>query len=35
MSWISQLWEADEYQRSLTNSLLEGIMQCKQFKIFE
>ena len=26
-------WEADEYRRSLTNLLLEGIMQCKQFEL--
>src|SRR5439155_6763020 len=26
-------WEAHEYRRSLTNLSLEGIMQCKQFKL--
>ena len=26
-------WEKDEYHMSLTNLSLEGIMQCKQFKL--
>ena len=26
-------WEKDEYRMSLTNLFLEGILQCKQFKL--